>query len=90
MSGMWMVWFTDDLKKTDQCFDFVRTDIATLRSQHHICGILTGTLPHLSQQNVFLGVPLILLPEEVVLLVENGGFGNSTIRDILMIDCDSP
>ncbi|KAH7912124.1 tRNA-intron endonuclease catalytic domain-like protein [Hygrophoropsis aurantiaca] len=46
-------------------------DIATLRSQHHICGILTGTLPHLSQQNVFLGVPLLLLPEEVVLLVEN-------------------
>ncbi|KAH7922811.1 hypothetical protein BV22DRAFT_1106401 [Leucogyrophana mollusca] len=46
-------------------------DIAILRSQHHICGILTGTLPHLSQQNVFLGVPLLLLPEEVVLLVEN-------------------
>jgi len=46
-------------------------DIATLRAKHHICGILTGTLPHLSQQNVFLGVPLVLMPEEVVLLVEN-------------------
>ncbi|KAJ3568879.1 hypothetical protein NP233_g5426 [Leucocoprinus birnbaumii] len=46
-------------------------DIATLRSEHHICGILTGTLPHLSQQNVFLGIPLVLLPEEVVTLVEN-------------------
>ncbi|KAI8999004.1 hypothetical protein BD414DRAFT_476685 [Trametes punicea] len=45
-------------------------DIATLRAKHHICGVLTGTLPHLSQQNVFLGVPLVLLPEEVVLLVE--------------------
>ncbi|KAK7467078.1 tRNA-splicing endonuclease subunit [Stygiomarasmius scandens] len=45
-------------------------DIAKLRSQHHICGILVGTLPHLSQQNVFLGVPLVLMPEEVVLLVE--------------------
>ncbi|EPQ58091.1 tRNA-intron endonuclease catalytic domain-like protein [Gloeophyllum trabeum ATCC 11539] len=45
-------------------------DIATLRSKHHICGVLTGTLPHLSQQNVFLGVPLLLLPEEVVLLIE--------------------
>jgi tRNA-splicing endonuclease subunit Sen34 len=45
-------------------------DIATIRSTHHICGILTGTLPHLSQQNVFLGVPLVLMPEEVVLLVE--------------------
>ncbi|KAK7014996.1 tRNA-splicing endonuclease subunit Sen34 [Favolaschia claudopus] len=46
-------------------------DIATLRSKHRICGVLTGTLPHLSQQNLFLGVPLVLLPEEVVLLVEN-------------------
>ncbi|KAI0373329.1 tRNA-intron endonuclease catalytic domain-like protein [Pilatotrama ljubarskyi] len=46
-------------------------DIATLRAKHHVCGVLTGTLPHLSQQNVFLGVPLVLLPEEVVLLVEN-------------------
>jgi len=49
-----------------------KIDIATLRSKYHICGILTGTLPHLSQQNVFLGIPLVLLPEEVVLLVENG------------------
>ncbi|KAN0076894.1 hypothetical protein V8E55_010749 [Tylopilus felleus] len=47
-------------------------DIATLRSHHHICGVLTGTLPHLSQQNVFLGVPLLLMPEEVVLLVDKG------------------
>ncbi|KAL0580247.1 tRNA-splicing endonuclease subunit [Marasmius crinis-equi] len=45
-------------------------DIAKLRSEHHICGLLSGTLPHLSQQNVFLGVPLLLSPEEVVLLVE--------------------
>ncbi|PPQ68492.1 hypothetical protein CVT26_003431 [Gymnopilus dilepis] len=47
-------------------------DIATLRSKHRICGVLTGTLPHLSQQNVFLGVPLVLMPEEAVLLVETG------------------
>ncbi|KAF9264737.1 tRNA-intron endonuclease catalytic domain-like protein [Marasmius fiardii PR-910] len=45
-------------------------DIVKLRSDHHICGILGGTLPHLSQQNVFLGIPLLLSPEEVVLLVE--------------------
>jgi len=45
-------------------------DITVLRSHHHICGALTGTLPHLSQQNVFLGVPLVLMPEEVVLLLE--------------------
>ncbi len=47
-------------------------DIAALRTRHHICGVLTGTLPHLSQQNIFLGVPLVLMPEEVVLLVEIG------------------
>jgi tRNA-splicing endonuclease subunit Sen34 len=45
-------------------------DAATLRSEHRICGVLTGTLPHLSQQNVFLGLPLVLMPEELVLLVE--------------------
>ncbi|KZT74135.1 tRNA-intron endonuclease catalytic domain-like protein [Daedalea quercina L-15889] len=45
-------------------------DIAALRADHHICGVLIGTLPHLSQQNVFLGVPLLLMPEEVVLLVD--------------------
>ncbi|KAH9056673.1 tRNA-intron endonuclease catalytic domain-like protein [Lactarius vividus] len=44
--------------------------VATLRSEHRICGVLSGTLPHLSQQNIFLGVPLVLIPEELVLLVE--------------------
>ncbi|KAH8983722.1 tRNA-intron endonuclease catalytic domain-like protein [Lactarius hatsudake] len=44
--------------------------VATLRSEHRICGVLSGTLPHLSQQNIFLGVPLVLVPEELVLLVE--------------------
>lgn len=48
-------------------------DIATLRTDHQICGVLSGTLPHLSQQNVFLGVPLILMPEEAVYLVEKQG-----------------
>ncbi|KAI0086611.1 hypothetical protein BDY19DRAFT_894376 [Irpex rosettiformis] len=45
-------------------------DLAALRAEHHICGVLSGTLPHLAQQNVFLGVPLVLMPEEVVVLVE--------------------
>ena len=43
-----------------------------LRSQHRICGVLAGTLPQAAQQNVFLGMPLLLLPEEVVLLLEQG------------------
>ncbi|CAG8693760.1 5859_t:CDS:2, partial [Acaulospora colombiana] len=44
-------------------------DIETLRSTYHICGTLCGTLPQATQQNVFLGLPLVLLPEEVVTLV---------------------
>lgn len=73
--------FGTSTARIQECFkkilaynEFIKVDIATLRSNHHICGILTGTLPHLSQQNVFLGIPLVLLPEEVVLLVENGTF----------------
>ncbi|GAA5894080.1 hypothetical protein JCM8208_002343 [Rhodotorula glutinis] len=46
-------------------------DIQYLRVQHHICGSLQGTLPQVTQQNVFLGLPLVLLPEEVVLLMRN-------------------
>lgn len=59
-------------KKHFLFLDVSSPDIATLRSHHHVCGLLTGTLPHLSQQNVFLGVPLLLMPEEVVLLVDKG------------------
>ncbi|GAA5978135.1 hypothetical protein JCM10908_004241 [Rhodotorula pacifica] len=47
-------------------------DVQYLRVQHHICGVLSGTLPQVTQQNVFLGLPLVLMPEEVVLLVRNG------------------
>lgn len=47
-------------------------DIAVIRSQHRICGLLTGTLPRLAQQNAFLGVPLVLMPQEVALLVDKG------------------
>jgi tRNA-splicing endonuclease subunit Sen34 len=34
--------------------------------------MLIGTIPNLSQQNVFLGIPLELMPEEARVLVENG------------------
>lgn len=43
---------------------------ATLRVTHHICGLATGTLPGVGQQNLFLGLPLVVMPDEVVLLVE--------------------
>jgi len=48
-------------------------DIAVIRTEYRVCGTLLGTLPHLSQQNAFLGVPLVLQPEEAVLLVSKGG-----------------
>ncbi|KAF9505603.1 hypothetical protein BS47DRAFT_1334307 [Hydnum rufescens UP504] len=47
-------------------------DASTLRSKYRVTGTLIGTLPSISQQNVFLGLPLLLMPEEVVLLVGNG------------------
>lgn len=46
--------------------------IAHCRRAHNICGLLIGTIPNLSQQNVFLGIPLELMPEEARVLVENG------------------
>lgn len=50
------------------------TDVELARTQHHICGFLGGTLPLIPQQNVFLGLPLRLIPEEVTLLLrQNAG-----------------
>ncbi|KNG83144.1 tRNA-splicing endonuclease subunit sen34 [Aspergillus nomiae NRRL 13137] len=46
--------------------------VTYLRREHHICGVLIGTLPQIPQQNVFLGLPLELMPEEARLLVEKG------------------
>ncbi|KAK4691513.1 tRNA-splicing endonuclease subunit Sen34, partial [Lecanoromycetidae sp. Uapishka_2] len=46
--------------------------ITWLRQTHNILGVLIGTLPQIPQQNVFLGLPLELQPEEARLLVEKG------------------
>ena len=48
------------------------TDLERLRMHHHICGTLVGTLPHVAQQNLFLGLPLHLSPEEVACLLKHG------------------
>lgn len=45
------------------------TIVAWLRLHHQVNGVLCGTLPQSPQQNVFLGLPLELMPEEVALLV---------------------
>lgn len=41
-----------------------------LREKYHICGTLTGILPEFPQQNVFQGLPLQLMPEDIKLLVD--------------------
>ncbi|KAF2688255.1 SEN34 subunit of tRNA-splicing endonuclease [Lentithecium fluviatile CBS 122367] len=46
--------------------------ISHVRRTHNICGVLIGTIPNLSQQNVFLGIPLELTSEEARVLVERG------------------
>jgi tRNA-splicing endonuclease subunit Sen34 len=46
--------------------------VTYLRREHHICGVLIGSLPQIPQQNVFLGLPLELMPEEARILVEKG------------------
>ena len=46
--------------------------ITYIRRVHHITGVLIGSIPQIPQQNVFLGVPLELMPEEARLLVRKG------------------
>lgn len=46
--------------------------VTYLRREHNICGVLIGSLPQIPQQNVFLGLPLELMPEEARLLVDQG------------------
>jgi len=46
--------------------------ITHLRITHHILGTLVGSLPQSPQQNLFLGLPLELTPEEARLLVSKG------------------
>ncbi|USP75987.1 uncharacterized protein yc1106_03261 [Curvularia clavata] len=46
--------------------------VAHCRRAHNICGLLVGTLPNLSQQNVQQGIPLELMPEEARVLVDKG------------------
>lgn len=45
-------------------------DWLRLRRNHRIIGELVGSFPKSTRQDVFLGLPLLLLPEEVTLLLE--------------------
>ncbi|XP_007432205.1 tRNA-splicing endonuclease subunit Sen34 [Python bivittatus] len=48
------------------------TDVRRIREEHRIVGVLVGALPRKPRQNVRLGLPLELLPEEARLLLEKG------------------
>jgi len=43
-----------------------------LRSHFRIVGTMVGSLPHLVQQNIFLGLPLLLMNEQVLICYEQG------------------
>ncbi|XP_014468874.1 PREDICTED: tRNA-splicing endonuclease subunit Sen34 [Dinoponera quadriceps] len=45
-------------------------DWLKLRQDHRVLGDLIGSFPKSTRQDVFLGLPLLLLPEEVTLLLE--------------------
>ncbi|CAD6922906.1 unnamed protein product, partial [Tilletia controversa] len=53
-------------------------DVKLLRTQHNIIGLMTGTLPLAPQQNVLLGLPMQLIPEEVTYLLR--------VRAVVLID----
>ncbi|KAI1272932.1 tRNA intron endonuclease [Xylaria sp. FL0933] len=45
-------------------------DVMYLRRNHNICSVFVGTIPQNPQQNIFMGLPLELMPEEAQVLVE--------------------
>ncbi|KAK1969853.1 tRNA intron endonuclease [Colletotrichum sublineola] len=57
-------------KIADRYLVFDAQDVAIIRRNHNICSVLVGTTPQNPTQNVFLSLPLELLPEEVSVLVE--------------------
>lgn len=48
---------------------FGAKDVEILRRHHRITGVLSGTLQPIPQQNIFMGLPLELMTEEVALLL---------------------
>lgn len=44
--------------------------ISWLRRNHHVCGVMGGTLPQSPSQNIFLGLPMQIMPEEAQFLIE--------------------
>ncbi|KAK2033617.1 SEN34 subunit of tRNA-splicing endonuclease [Colletotrichum zoysiae] len=57
-------------KIADRYLVFDAEDVAIIRRNHNICSVLVGTTPQNPTQNVFLSLPLELLPEEASVLIE--------------------
>jgi tRNA-splicing endonuclease subunit Sen34 len=47
-------------------------DVVYLRRNHNICAVFVGTMPQNPTQNIFMGLPVELLAEEVNVLVNKG------------------
>ncbi|XP_041466764.1 tRNA-splicing endonuclease subunit Sen34-like [Lytechinus variegatus] len=47
-------------------------EVEILRREHHIVGSLIGALPGAPRQNIQLGLPLQLMPEEAAVLLQHG------------------
>ncbi|KAI1395355.1 SEN34 subunit of tRNA-splicing endonuclease [Hypoxylon fuscum] len=45
-------------------------DVMYLRRDHNICSVFVGTIPQNPQQNIFMGLPIELMPEEAQVLVD--------------------
>ncbi|KAI0147894.1 SEN34 subunit of tRNA-splicing endonuclease [Hypoxylon sp. NC0597] len=45
-------------------------DVMYLRRHHNICSVFVGTIPQNPQQNIFMGLPIELMPEEAQVLVD--------------------
>jgi hypothetical protein len=62
------------IKKNVYLIDYCQrsrfADWLKLREEYRIVGALIGCLAHLPRQDSFLGLPMVLLPEEVTLLLE--------------------
>ncbi|PVU97943.1 hypothetical protein BB561_000200 [Smittium simulii] len=54
----------------DKNYGLVHDNVRILREQYRIVGGLVGSLPMQPMQNSFLGLPLMLLPEELAVLLE--------------------
>lgn len=46
--------------------------VSYLRREYNLCGVFIGSIPQSPSQNVFLGLPLELMPEEAQLLISKG------------------